>query len=60
MWTVQRLVKTVGHPIRAEVLLMQHYTAKQQARYSWDRRYAAMEFVMRWAPLFRRHLAIGR
>lgn len=56
MWSVGKLVKRIGHPIRAEVILLQHYTAKQQARYNLDRRYAAMEFVMRWAPLFRRHL----
>jgi len=55
MWTVKRLVTTVGHPIQAEVLLLQHYAAKQQTRYHWDRRHAAMEFVVRWAPLFRRH-----
>ena len=56
MWTVKRLVTTIGHPMRAEFLLIQHYTAKQQARYHWDRHHAAMDFVIRWAPLFRRHL----
>jgi hypothetical protein len=56
MWSVRKLVKEVGHPIQAEALLLQHYAAKKKARLNWDRRYAAMDFVLRWAPLFRRHL----
>jgi len=56
MWSVRKLVVAIGHPIQAEALLLKHYAAKQQARQHWDRRYAAMDFVMRWAPLFRRHL----
>ena len=59
MWSVNKLVKRIGHPIRAEVVLLQHYTAKQQARHNWDRRYAAMQFVARWAPRFRRHLGLA-
>jgi hypothetical protein len=56
MWSVQKLVRAIGHPIQAEAVLLQHYAAKKQVRFHWDRRYAAMEFVLRWAPLFRRHL----
>ena len=57
MWSVKKLVVAVGDPIRAEAVLLQHYAAKQQLRRQWDRRYAAMDFVMRFAPAFRRHLA---
>lgn len=56
MLSIKKLVSQVGDPIRAEVVLLQHYAAKQQARYHWDRRYATMDFVLRWAPLFRRHI----
>jgi hypothetical protein len=59
MLSVRRLVEMVGNPIRAEVVLLEHYAAKQRVRRQWDRRYAAMDFVLRWAPLFRRHLATG-
>jgi hypothetical protein len=56
MLSIKSLVRIVGDPIRAEVVLLQHYAAKKQARDRWDRRYAAMQFVMRWAPVFRRHV----
>lgn len=56
MLSIRSLVKRVGNPIQAEAVLLQHYSAKQQVRYRWDRRYAAMEFVLRWAPVFRRHV----
>ncbi len=56
MWSVKKLVTAVGDPIKAEAVLLQHYAAKQQIRRRWDRRYAAMDFVMRYAPAFRRHL----
>jgi hypothetical protein len=55
MLSIRKLVEQVGSPLQAEVVLLQHYTAKQQARLHWDRRYAAMEFVLRWALVFRRH-----
>jgi hypothetical protein len=39
------------------MVLMHHYAAKQKALYQWDRRYAHLQFVIKWAPVFRRHSA---
>ena len=58
MLSVRNLVQRIGDPLKAEIVLLKHYTHKQQARHQWDKRYAAMEFVLRWAPLFRRHAGI--
>ncbi len=55
MLSIRSLIDLVGNPLRAQTVLLQHYVAKQQSRHHWDRRYAAMTFVLRWAPVFRRH-----
>ncbi|HVO32794.1 MAG TPA: hypothetical protein VMU17_02695 [Elusimicrobiota bacterium] len=43
-------------PVQAELALMKHYAQRQRERRGWERRYAHMQFVLRWAPVFRRHV----
>lgn len=56
MYSVRNLVEALGDPILAEVELMKHFTSKRMLFHNWSRSYAEMEFIRRWAPLFRRHL----
>ena len=48
-------IRRFESPVQAELLLMQHYAAKRKRLADWDRRYAHMQFVLKWAPVFRRH-----
>ena len=43
--------------LQAEVALMNHHATKMKAVAQWDRRYAHMQFVLKWGPVFRRHVA---
>ena len=57
MLGVKRFVQSFATPLEAEMALMNHYAAKQKALYAWERRYAHLQFVTKWAPLLRRHRA---
>jgi hypothetical protein len=57
MLGVGHFIRRFETPLQAEMVLMHHYAAKQKALHQWDRRYAHLQFVMKWAPLFRRHIA---
>jgi hypothetical protein len=56
MLGVGKFIHRFDTPLQAEMVLMHHYAAKQKALHQWDRRYAHLQFVMKWAPLFRRHI----
>ena len=56
MFTVRQLIEAVGNPIRAESVLMGHYTHKKALISRWDKRYAQMNFISRWAGIYRRHV----
>jgi hypothetical protein len=60
MLGVGRFIRRYENPLQAEIVLMHHYAAKQQALFAWDRRYAHMRFVTKWGPPFRRHIAALR
>jgi hypothetical protein len=55
MLGIGKFIRRYPDPLEAELVLMHHYAVKQKALHSWDRRYAHMQFVLRWAPVFRRH-----
>lgn len=55
MLGIGTFIRRFSDPLQAERVLMDHFAQQAKARYGWDRRYAHMQFVMRWAPLFRRH-----
>lgn len=57
MLGIRHFVKKIGNPLRAEIVLLQHFTDRRRVRFGWDRRYAEMEFGLRWDPIFYRHLA---
>lgn len=55
MLGIGKFIQRFRDPLQAELVLMQHFATKKKALYSWDRRYAHMQFVLKWAPVFRRH-----
>ena len=57
MTGIGTFIRRFNDPLQAERVLMQHFAQKAQSRFGWDRRYAHMQFVLHWAPLFRRHAA---
>ena len=60
MLGMKAFVRSVGSPLKAETILMQHFANRRRLRFGWDRRYAEMEFGLHWDPIFHRHLEIGR
>ena len=55
MLGVGTFIRRFESMLQAEMTLMQHYAAKQRALHAWDRRYAHLQFVIKWAPRFRLH-----
>ena len=53
MLGVHEFIIRAGGVDSAESLLRRHYTTKRARRGRIDRRYAAMEFAMSWAPRLR-------
>jgi hypothetical protein len=56
MLPIGKFIQRFRDPLQAELVLMQHFAAKKKALCGWDRRYAHMQFVLKWAPVFRRHV----
>jgi hypothetical protein len=54
MLGVGTLVSRVGSAQAAERILRDHFVSKR-GRSLHDNRYASMEFLLKWSPLFRRH-----
>lgn len=55
MLGISKFIQGFSDPLQAELVLMQHFAAKKKALCGWDRRYAHMQFVLKWGPVFRRH-----
>jgi hypothetical protein len=55
MLGVRTFIKRFESPLQAEMALMHHYAAKQKALHGWERRYSHLQFVVKWAPVFRKH-----
>lgn len=56
MLGIGTFIRRYKDPLQAQRDLMEHYAARRKNIDQWDRRYAHMRFVVRWAPLFRRHI----
>ncbi len=55
MLGIGTFIRRFPDPLQAELILMQHFAVRKKALLGWDRRYAHMQFVLKWAPVFRRH-----
>lgn len=61
MLGIGNFIRRYSDPLQAQRDLMEHYAYRRKNLAQWDRRYSHMRFVLRWAPLFRRHiLAVQR
>ncbi len=56
MLGIDAFIRRAGNLFKAEALLMQHFAERRRVRFGWDRRYAEMEFGLRWDPVLHRHL----